>query len=775
MKKVTAYVHSHWDREWYREFEDFRLRLIEVLDDVLSDLKSGKLPYFYLDGQTAALEDYLEIHSEKLPLIKKLIKEKKLRIGPFYCSIDSFLSSGETFYKNLELGLKISKEFGETDFIGYLADTFGHSHCIPTILKAFDIKKACLWRGLGNLPSDLKWDGIDVTYLIQGYFQDFLNSGLPVEKKAENLKKYLDKIALKSSDNVLLPIGGDHLAPPKDVKKQIEKLNKIYKDYKIEIGTPFDYFGKIKKRKEVSGEFLDNSLNFILPGVYSSRIYLKQQNAKAQWLLSRIAEPLNSIGYFYFDAKNKQNEIDYAYKTLIKNQAHDSIYGCSIDSVHKEVMARFDKVNAVSNGIIKRTIRDLSDEKAPLAVINLSNFKYSGKVFVETEKTLPEWMNAVKIASYKGFTDSKLYNTNEVPITEDIKNINTYLIDVKNLDAFSLTKLTQKHINKESNIKILKNSVENKNIKIEVKNGKINVTDKKQNKTYKDFIVFTDRADIGDSYNFGGLKKDKPLKSTISSYKIKEQNKIRTVLKVVFIIDIPINSTEKGRSKTKTKCEISTDFILYNQSEMVEIKGEWINKCKNHILQLAFNLEEKISQTLSEDLFGTVKRKFNSDYNIYKDIPAPRGKELKPNTAPMQRFVCAHNFALFTKGNIEYEILKNTLNLTLLRATGIISNPENPTRGTPAGPPLETPYLQCLGENIFYISFAFENKERNLFKLAEEFYAPFVTLFTNKKDMKFADIDNNSLIYAIALNRENLNIRTYNFKQKSINNVVIKR
>jgi alpha-mannosidase len=775
MKKVTAYVHSHWDREWYREFEDFRLRLIEVFDEILSDLKSGELPYFYFDGQTSALEDYLEIHSEKLPLIKELIKEKKLRTGPFYCSIDSFLSSGETFYRNLELGLKTAKEFGETDFIAYLADTFGHSHCIPMILKPFNINKACLWRGLGNLPADLKWDGIDVTYLIQGYFQDFLNSGLPARQKAENLKKYLDKIALKSSDNVLLPIGGDHLAPPKDVKKQIEKLNKIYKDYKIEIGTPFDYFGKIKKRKEVSGEFLDNSLNFILPGVYSSRIYLKQENAKAQWLLSRIAEPLQAISHYCFGTKNKQNEIDYAYKTLIKNQAHDSIYGCSIDSVHKEVTARFEKVNAVSNGIIKRTIRDLSDKNSPLAVINLSDFKYSGKVFVETEKKLPSWMNAVKVSSYKGFTDSKLYNTNEVPVTEDIANINTYLIDVKNLDKFSLTKLTEKHINKENNLKITKNSVENKNIKLEIKNGKVNITDKKHNKTFNDFIIFTDRADIGDSYNFGGLKKDKPLKSKITSFKIKEQNKIRAVLNIVFELEIPLNSTEKGRSKSKTKCKISTDFILYNQSELMEIKGEWINKCKNHILQISFNLPDKIKQTVSEDLYGTVKRKFNPDYDIYKDIPAPRGIELKPNTAPMQRFVIAQDFALFTKGNIEYEIIKNTLNLTLLRATGIISNPKNPTRGTPAGPPLETPDLQCLGENCFDIAFAFENKEQNLFKLAEEFYAPLIVLFTNKPDMEFFEIDKNSLVYSVTLNKENMCIRTFDFKQKCINNVVIKR
>ena len=73
-KKVFLYLHTHWDREWYREFQEFRLRLIEVVEDVLLKLELGEIPYFYFDGQTSALEDYLEIHPEKEEQIKKLIR-----------------------------------------------------------------------------------------------------------------------------------------------------------------------------------------------------------------------------------------------------------------------------------------------------------------------------------------------------------------------------------------------------------------------------------------------------------------------------------------------------------------------------------------------------------------------------------------------------------------------------------------------------------------------------------------------------------------------------
>ena len=47
-KQVIAYLHTHWDREWYREFEIFRMRLL-----------TEAIPCFYFDGQVSALEDYL--------------------------------------------------------------------------------------------------------------------------------------------------------------------------------------------------------------------------------------------------------------------------------------------------------------------------------------------------------------------------------------------------------------------------------------------------------------------------------------------------------------------------------------------------------------------------------------------------------------------------------------------------------------------------------------------------------------------------------------------
>ena len=120
-------------------------------------------------------------------------------------------------------------------------------------------------------------------------------------------------------------------------------------------------------------------------------------------------------------------------------------------------MERFNKVNTTANGIIKITVRDLSDKNAPLAIINLSKYPYSGAVKVITEKKL----DYLKIGSHKGFTDEKLYDINQIPITEDYTTLSEYLIDVKNLPPMSLMRISEKYLCREKYLKTSKNHIEN--------------------------------------------------------------------------------------------------------------------------------------------------------------------------------------------------------------------------------------------------------------------------------------------------------------------------
>lgn len=660
-KRVIAYLHTHWDREWYREYEIFRLRLLRVFDNVLYMLENGIIPSFYFDGQVAALLDYLEFRPEKEQLIRELVVDKKLFIGPFYTLIDEFLTDGICFRKNLDIGLGVAKYFGCDDFIGYFADTFGHSQNVSNILKEYDIDKAIVWRGVPDkLPANFVFNGIDTVNLVRGYFMDIFASSKTISEKAEFLKKNLDMIAEKSDDYLLLPIGADHLGVPIDIVDQISEINTYLDDYEIILSNPFDYFENVKFKAKYSGELRDNSNTFILPGSYSARTKLKQMNTECSYKLNLADKIQFNFGGDYSSA------IDYAYKLLLQNQAHDSICGCSTDDVHSENIIRYKKILQIANAIIEES--KFQQEENMVA-----SFKYPDRYkILEIERTAPIPEGQV-IETYQSFPSKLLNDTLKIPVTEDYTTIYKILREFKS-------------DNKPSDLIAKDNLLENSNVKIEIADGKINLTVGKT--VYNNFIEFVRYKDEGDTYNYAPNAFDEGEIAQIRSSHV--------------ILDGPLRCALK----------VETSFfgvIIYlnKKSKLLNFKITWSNLLTNRLWQVRFNLGRVVKETWSEDLNELIKRRFDPDYNIRENLPRIKGKEAKTNTAPMQRFVWSNGFGVITKGLTEYEVYKNTLSVTLLRSIGIISNPKNPARTTPAGPPIKVSGAQQLGVNTAEFAIGF--------------------------------------------------------------------
>jgi hypothetical protein len=229
-------------------------------------------------------------------------------------------------------------------------------------------------------------------------------------------------------------------------------------------------------------------------------------------------------------------------------------------------------------------------------------------------------------------------------------------------------------------------SIFNSNVRLEVVDGKINLYDK--NKKYENFIEFVRCRDRGDSYNFGPVEDEGYEIAQIKSSKVTMDGPFRSTLRVVTTF-------------------FSVDISLDKRSKLLNFKINWLNMLSNRLWQVRFNLQKNIKEVHSEDMNLLITRKFNPDYNIRENLPKQRGIEAKTNTAPMQRFAWTNGFGVITKGLTEYEVYKNYFSITLLRSTGVISNPKNPARTTPAGPPIEVPGLQQIGENYAEFSAGF--------------------------------------------------------------------
>ena len=86
-----------------------------------------------------------------------------------------------------------------------------------------------------------------------------------------------------------------------------------------------------------------------------SRMPIKQANERCQTALESYAEPAASFAWLLGE-EYPHGLLTYAWKMLLRNHAHDSICGCSVDQVHREMMPRFDQCLQVAEEVTGRAL-----------------------------------------------------------------------------------------------------------------------------------------------------------------------------------------------------------------------------------------------------------------------------------------------------------------------------------------------------------------------------------------------------------------------------------
>lgn len=367
--------HTHWDREWYLTFQQFRMRLVATVDKVLNLLETDpNFTYFMLDGQTVVLDDYLEIRPENAERLKRLAREGRILVGPWYIQPDEFLVGGEALVRNLQLGHRMAQPYGGVMPIGYVPDTFGHIAQLPQILRGFDIDNAMYWRGV---PPDVTsapftWRGPDGSAVTVVWLHDdfgYSNAALlplDVEALTARINMIVSRMRPKSHvDTLLLMNGSDHMEPqeglPAVLAEAVDRLREHGLD--ITIGTLPQYLRLITEAnppmETYCGEMRSSYFSHLLPAVLSARMWLKQRNAAGESLLTHWAEPATAWASLFGDPY-PASFLNLAWKLLLQNQPHDSICGCSIDTVHREMIPRFEQSEQIAQELTKRALTTLT-------------------------------------------------------------------------------------------------------------------------------------------------------------------------------------------------------------------------------------------------------------------------------------------------------------------------------------------------------------------------------------------------------------------------------
>ena len=403
MDHLYFVVHTHWDREWYQPFQQMRARLVAMADRMIPQVESGAIPFFHFDGQTIVLDDYLEIRPEMAPRLKALIRAGKIQIGPWYVLADSFLVSGESLIRNLEIGIAAACKFGRPLDVGYLPDQFGHIAQLPQILAGFGFRTATLWRGVDSAITRNRfvWEAPDGSSVLTAYMPNGYSNGanLPLDA-VENFLTRMNAIADRERGYavdapILVMNGTDHAPPDPRLSARIREARET-SAMTFELGTLEEFVNRLAAlpldgTPTHRGELRSPFRAHLLPGVTSARNWIKQRDFQNCYALERLADPLAALANARGAGSGLDAWLEMAWRTELQNHPHDSICGCSVDQVHDDMRYRFDQAAMLAENVVRRASSAIFEsERQRNSGVAVFNPTFARRALVQGEVELPD-------------------------------------------------------------------------------------------------------------------------------------------------------------------------------------------------------------------------------------------------------------------------------------------------------------------------------------------------------------------------------------------------
>nr|MDO8133956.1 glycoside hydrolase family 38 C-terminal domain-containing protein [Candidatus Njordarchaeum guaymaensis] len=801
LRKIMIVSHTHWDREWYQSLQEYRLRLLKAIDKLLWILqRDPEYRHFVLDGQVIPLEDYLEIRPEKKDLLSRHIKTGRISIGPWYTQPDEWLSLPESLVRNLLFGESFAKDHDLNLMkVGYTPDSFGHTAQLPQILDGFDIDSFIFMRGVGDegerLGLEFVWKAPNGSRVVSTHLQFTYSSGVflgsfvgdsiyfylntypatteiwksgcfpytsfyqiyeeepkvDVKNAIEHVKLLINTFAGKIRSSCLLVMNGaDHVPPQESLGYIIRGLREHFRDLKIEHSEFGDYVKELRpiidELPTYEGELRGARYMPVSPNVISTRIpQMKQPSFYAQTSLAHYLEPLSTLCWIAGD-EYPYDLIHYVWRLVLQSLPHDSICGCGVDDVHKDVEVRLRQAHDIIRNLVLEKMRSLAKK---VNTNKLGEADHYAVVFNplnwQRDDTLEVYAE-IPPANYVAFDESGrdvpilLESVDKYPHFREKQLVKLRLL-VKGLPPLGYKTVKIKRVEEEQDKArcMPLDKIENEYFVVEVdrKNGgALRIVDKVNNATYENMNVLVDEGDAGDEYNFSPPHGQTVHSSEGLSAEVHvEKTKLHSCLNIGYTMNTPKGLDGQMRSDELVDLPVSIRVHLYPGIPRVDVSLNVENTAKDHRMRIRFKTGIKTEHSCASTHF----------YAIERNTKPPTGDDWVERPAqeyPMLYWVDAtdirRGIMFATHGLHEYQLNPDgTLYITLVRSVGHLSRDVILTRPGPAGPLFPTPDAQCIGNHVFNYSMIPHEKtwnESKAYKHALNFCVPPIAIVTDKHE-----------------------------------------
>ena len=632
-------------------------------------------------------------------------------------------------------------------------------------------------------------------------------------------QKLADVRDYASTNQWLMMNGCDHQPVQRNLSEAIRVANELFPDVTF-VHSSFDEYVQAvesalpEQLSTVTGELTSQETDgwYTLANTSSSRIYLKQAFQENSNLLEQVVEPLTIIT----GGHHHKDQLTYAWKTLLQNAPHDSICGCSIDEVHREMEVRFAKVNQVGNFVKTNLLNEwkgkLATQKAQSEhLFTVINTGLHDKV--DTVSTIVD----VAVCPFKELHPTEGFKKMATLILPDyhVEDLDGHLVEAEIEDlgaSFGYTlpkdKFRQPYIARQVRVTVpvhlaalswttfqllegkaphhdglFQNGViDTPFVTLSIDEG-LTLYDKTTNEAYEDFLRFEDRGDIGNEYIYFQPKGTEPIFAQLKGYEVLENNARYAKVLLKHDLTIPVSADEQldaeqrgiiefmnrkaSRSEELTTIPLETEMTVFVDDPQIRFKTRFTNTAKDHRIRLLVKTHNTRPSNDSESIYEVVTR---------PNKPAASW-ENPENPQHQQAFVSLYDdvkgVTVSNKGLHEYEILgDDTIAITLLRASGELGDWGY----------FPTPEAQCL--RAFEVEYAVECHQApnrfSAFRRAKAFQVPFTALQVAKQEGSIAatgSLFNHPALnlpqvcptaFKVAENEEGYVLRYYNMSQENI-------
>lgn len=684
MKKSRCYsAHyisgTHWDREWYRPFQEFRFLLVGLIDGLLDLMeRDAAFRYFHFDGQTCMLDDYIRIRPEQRPRLEALIRGGRILIGPWYTMPDLFCVGDEALIRNLLLGRRVAREWGAEPMpVGFVCDMFGHPSQLPQIFAGFGYRDCMLGRGTNEhtTPPFFTWQAPDGSAVFTFKLQDSQGYGAfalpratlerptfvlstmneftselaaagddPERQRAVREKHFRLQLAgyvshevkRANGDTLCLMDSMDHIPPATEVARYLRLIREACPDVVPTHSNLPAFFAEARRtarRVPVRhGELREPSRDkcgylWLIPNCVSARVGIKLANDGCQHLLEKWVEPLMAIA-------NREGAgipnafLLEAWRQLVSNHAHDSICGCSIDQVHRDMRYRFDQARVLGEQLRTQALAhltagapELGKGKNDFTLVLFNPLPWRRDEVVAFDVDLPpdypaDFADGFFTQRLKAFTletaDGQAIPYQRlafIPKTNERSRLaqfcfqsdgqfTRYRIAAKvALPACGYMALRVKPspapVRTVGTLRTGPASAANEWLAIEIGcNGTLTLTDRKSGEVYPGLLLFESRSEVGDGWFHGHSLNDEQSVSTASSAEVSvlHEGPEWVSFKVRVTLRVPARYDNDAERPVDTRVPVVAESVitLRRGGKAVEVEATLDNSAEDHRMRVLF-------------------------------------------------------------------------------------------------------------------------------------------------------------------------------------------